>query len=337
MYVIDMPLSKSYQIIVQSGLLDNIDDEIKKVYSNKNIYIITDERVANIYLEKVKISLSSFDVKTIIIEGYEKSKSLEVYAKVCEELINLGASRNELLVALGGGVVGDLVGFVASTLYRGMPFIQIPTTLLSQVDSSIGGKTGIDFLGHKNILGVINQPKLVLIDPEVLKTLPLEHLKNGYGEVVKHALIYSKELFDLIKENKLNVTEEIIYRNLLIKRDHVLKDEFDNGERMKLNFGHTFGHIIELEKNKLHGFAVLDGMICAIDYAIDKKILSQDVKDKVLELYKSLEIDYEKIDYKTLLSSVKFDKKNIAQTINLILINEIGSAIIYPVKESDFA
>lgn len=337
MYTIDMPLSKKYQIIIKNGLLDNIDDEIKKVYNNKNIYIITDERVADLYLEKLVNSLSSFDVKTVVIEGFEKSKSLQTYATVCEKLINLGIARGELLIAFGGGVIGDLVGFIASTLYRGVPFIQIPTTLLSQVDSSIGGKTGIDFLEHKNILGVINQPLRVLIDPTVLQTLPIKELKNGFGEVIKHALIYSKDLFELLKLNKLNITEEIIYHNLLIKREFVLKDEYDKNERMKLNFGHTFGHIIELSENKLHGEAVLDGMICAIDFAIAKNILDSSVKNDILELYKLLEIEYQKYDFNTLMPMVKFDKKNIAKTINLILIDKIGNAIIYPVKESEVA
>lgn len=337
MYTIDMPLSNSYQIKIKDNLLNKLDAEIRQVYNNKNIYIITDERVASFYLDKVSNSLKSYTVKSVILEGYEKSKSLEVYSKVCEQLINLGASRGELLIALGGGVIGDLVGFIAATLYRGMPFVQIPTSLLAQVDSSIGGKTGIDFLGHKNILGAFNQPKLVLIDPTVLKTLPLRELKNGYGEMIKHALIYSNDLFDLLEKSNLNVTEEIIYQNLMIKRHFVLSDEFDNNERMKLNFGHTFGHIIELENHKLHGEAVIDGMLCAINYAIDNNILEPIVKGRVLNLYKKLQLDYTEYDYHDFLSKVKYDKKNIAKVVNFILIDKTGNAIIYPVKEDDIA
>ena len=335
MYTIDMMLSKGYQIIIKNNLLDNIDSEIKKVYQNKNVYIITDERVGAIYLQKVEEALSSFSVQSITIKGYEESKSIETYAYLCQRLIELGATRGELLIALGGGVIGDLVGFVASTLYRGMPFVQIPTSLLAQVDSSIGGKTGIDFLGHKNIIGAFNQPILVLIDPTVLSTLPLRELKNGFGEVIKHALISSKDLFDLINFTKLDVSEEIIYRNLLIKKEHVLKDEFDKNERMKLNFGHTFGHIIELKYNRLHGEAVLDGVLCAIDYAIDLNILDKKVKDEVINLYKKLELDYKEYDYYEFLPDFKYDKKNIAKTINLILIDEIGHSLIYPVGESE--
>ena len=335
MYIIDMPLSNKYQIIVENGLINNLDEKIKKVYNNKNIYVITDERVAEKYLAIVCESLESYNVKTIVIEGYEKSKSLECYSKICEQLIQLGATRKEMLVALGGGVIGDLVGFVASTLYRGMPFVQIPTSLLAQVDSSIGGKTGIDFMGHKNIIGAFNQPKLVLIDPEVLSTLPIRELKNGFAEMIKHALIASPELFNLLLENKLNVTEEVIYHNLMIKRQFVLSDEFDNGERMKLNFGHTFGHIIELEENLLHGEAVIDGMLCAIDYAIDLKLIDESVKIKVLKLYKDLGLEYKERSYKTYLVKTKYDKKNIAKTINFILIDKIGNAIIHPVKEDE--
>ena len=335
MYTIDMPLSKGYQIIVKDNLLDDLDSEIRKVYNNKNVYIITDERVASHYLQKICDALRLFNVKHIIIEGYEHSKSLECYAEVCEKLINLGATRGELLIALGGGVIGDLVGFISATLYRGMPFVQIPTSLLAQVDSSIGGKTGIDFLGHKNIIGSFNQPKLVLIDPTVLNTLPERELKNGFGEVIKHALISSPELFDLISVNKLNVTEEVIYHNLMIKRKFVLADEFDNNERMKLNFGHTFGHIIELEENLLHGEAVVDGMLCAIDFAIDLDLIDRNIKDIVLSLYQKLGLHYTQRDYKKYLPSVKFDKKNIAKMVNFILIDKIGNALIYPVKEDE--
>lgn len=335
MYIIDMPLSNGYQIIVKDNLLNDLDAEIKKVYNNKNIYIITDKRVASHYLKRVCDALYSYDVKYIIIEGYEQSKSLKCYAEVCEELINLGASRGELLIALGGGVIGDLVGFISATLYRGMPFIQIPTSLLAQVDSSIGGKTGIDFLGHKNIIGSFNQPKMVLIDPTVLKTLPIRELKNGFGEVIKHSLIYSSELFELINDNKLEVTEEIIYHNLMIKRKFVIEDEYDHNERMKLNFGHTFGHVIEMEENLLHGEAVIDGILCAINYAIDLNLIDDSVKEKVVSLYQQLDLNFTERDYKKYLPKVKFDKKNIAKVINFILIDRIGNAVIHQVKEGD--
>lgn len=332
MYTINMPLSTPYDIIISNNISEYLDKEIQKVYKNKNIYIITDERVGRLYLDMISNSLQSFNVKSIVIEGYEASKSLNMYSYLCEKLINLGATRGELLIALGGGVIGDLVGFVAATLYRGMPFVQIPTSLLAQVDSSIGGKTGIDFIGHKNILGAFKQPELVLIDPLFLTTLPIRELKNGYAEMIKHAFISSPKLLGLLNEFGLTVTEEIIYENLLIKASHVISDEFDRGKRMKLNFGHTFGHIVELKNNSLHGEAVIDGMLCAVNYSIDLGLISNDVKEELISLYKKLELDYHEYDYHEFLSDVKYDKKNIAETINFILIEEIGKAIIYPVK-----
>ena len=183
MYRFKMPLSTPYDIVVCEKINTYINDEIKRVYKNKKIYIITDVRVGTLYLNMIEESLKDFEVKSIQIEGYESSKSLETYAYLCEKLIELGATRDELLIALGGGVIGDLVGFVSATLYRGMPFVQIPTSLLAQVDSSIGGKTGVDFLNHKNILGAFKQPILVLIDPLFLNTLPVRELKNGYADV----------------------------------------------------------------------------------------------------------------------------------------------------------
>ena len=206
MYTIDMMLSKGYQIIIKNDLLDDIDSEIKKVYQNKNVYIITDERVGTIYLKKVEEALSSFSVQSITIKGYEESKSIETYAYLCQRLIELGATRGELLIALGGGVIGDLVGFVASTLYRGMPFVQIPTSLLAQVDSSIGGKTGIDFLGHKNIIGAFNQPILFKV---MRKAKPKKRVV--LPDPVFSDVRVTKFVNHLMYDGKKSVAEKIIY------------------------------------------------------------------------------------------------------------------------------
>ena len=184
-------------------------------------------------------------------------------------------------------------------------------------------------MGHKNIIGAFYQPKLVLIDTLLLKTLPLRQLKNGYGEIIKHALISSQELFDLIKKNKLNITDEIIYKNLLIKANKVIEDEKDNNERQKLNFGHTFGHIIELkELDLLHGEAVLSGILAILDYEIDLGYDVKNIKKEVLSLYKELELNYKEYDYKTLLDEVKFDKKNFSGNVNFIFIDKIGNSFI---------
>lgn len=335
MYKLEMNVSQPYNIYIEEGLLDKLEHYLKSIYQQKNIYIITDERVGSLYLKKLINSLKEYQVFSVVIRGYEESKSIETYSDICEKLISLGITRGDLLIALGGGVIGDITGFVAGTLYRGIKYIQIPTSLLAQVDSSIGGKTGIDFMGHKNILGVFNQPQMVLIDPSVLKTLPLEHLKNGYGEMIKHALIGSPKLFDLLASSK-TITEEIIYENLLVKKHHVMMDEFDKGERMKLNFGHTFGHIIELENNLLHGEAVLSGILCSLDFAERLGFDIVNIKEKTLQLYQKYDLKYLYVDYRTLKEKLRFDKKNFSGTINFILVNEIGKSFIYPVKESDF-
>lgn len=334
MYQITMDLSSPYKIYIENGIIDKIDEYLKEIYHYKNIYIITDERVAKHYLEHIEKKLVSFNVHSIVIKGNEESKSLAVYEEVCSQLIDLGISRNEMLIALGGGVIGDLVGFISATLYRGVPFIQVPTTLLAQVDSSIGGKTGINFKEHKNILGSFNQPKMVLIDPLVLKTLPIEHLKNGYGEMIKHALIGSPKLFSLLEENS-SITEEIIYENLLVKKRHVIADEFDKGERMKLNFGHTFGHIIELKHHLLHGEAVLSGMLAAFDFSNKVGFDTTELKEKVLKLYKKYDLRYEMVSIKGLANEIRFDKKNLAGTINFIFVAELGKSFIYQIKEDE--
>lgn len=334
MYKLTMNLSNKYDIVIENGILDKAQEYIEQIYSQKNVYIVTDERVAEIYLERLTANLSKFNVKSVIIKGYEESKSLAGYEEVVNKLLALGICRNELLIALGGGVIGDLVGFVAATLFRGIGFIQIPTTLLAQVDSSIGGKTGIDFQNHKNILGCFKQPSLVLIDPNVLKTLPVCELKSGYGEMIKHALIGSLKLWDLLI-NGDEITEEVIYENLLVKQRCVEADEYDNFERMKLNFGHTFGHVIELKDNLLHGEAVLSGMLCSLDFGSHLKLTSEDIKQDILKLYQRYNLKYVVYNYRELASEIHYDKKNLAGVVNFVLLRKIGDAIIYPVKEEN--
>lgn len=329
-----MHTKEPYQIIINNGLLDQMDDYVKKIYAGKNIFIISDERVASFYLEKAIKALKSYEVQAVVIKGYEEAKSLETYKEIITELLKEGIHRGDLIIALGGGVIGDLAGFVAATIFRGTPFIQVPTSLLAMVDSSIGGKTGIDFLGNKNMIGAFNQPKLVLIDPTVLKTLPERQMKNGYGEIIKHALIESDCLFNAISQN-MDIDEDIIYQNLMIKKEYVEEDEFDKNLRMKLNFGHTFGHVLEMEHNLLHGEAVLSGMLCAIDLGIALKLTDSKVKEEVLNLYKKLGLNYIEVNFMEVLPFINMDKKNINGKINFILINKIGKSFIFSMKEEE--
>ena len=302
----------SYDIIIENNLLENINAYVKNVYKNKKIFIITDDKVAPLYLDKVLNALKKdFLVDYVIIKNGEASKNLETYAYVCEKLIEKGVKRQEALIALGGGVIGDLTGFVASSLYRGIPYIGVPTSLLADMDSSIGGKTGIDFAGRKNILGAFKQPLAVLIDPKTFETLDKREFNNGMGELIKHGAIGNKKLLEL------------------------LKDHPDIDERMLLNFGHTFGHAIELKYGYKHGEAVAIGMLMALKMGIDLKITNPNCYQTIYDILKLYDLPLDEYDYHDYLKDILYDKKNIAGTVNFIFLKEIGSSIIYKISESE--
>ena len=325
----------SYDIFIENGLIDRASEYIKNVYKNKKVYIITDSNVEKLYLNQVMKSLEKdFIVDYVVIPAGEESKCLSVYSNVIEELIKKDIRRNELLLALGGGVIGDLVGFIASTLYRGLPYVSIPTSLLSQMDSSIGGKTGIDFYNRKNIIGCFKQPSLVLIDPLTHKTLEKREFNNGMGELIKHAVIGNNVLFNKLL-NKAIIDEDIIYESLSVKKRVVEVDPFDQGMRMLLNFGHTFGHSIELKMNLKHGEAVAVGMLMAIKFGIDLGLTDSLIYDQVKEVLDLYELPSYEVNYKEYLSETMYDKKNLAGTINFVLVNKIGEAFIHKVKEDD--
>lgn len=324
-----------YDIIIEDDLLCRLSFYIKEVYHGDKIFIVTDETVASIYLDKIKLELQkTFDISCVKIRAGEESKCLECYADVCSNLLDLGIRRNHLLLALGGGVVGDLTGFVASTLYRGIPYISVPTTLLSQIDSSIGGKTGIDFHGKKNIIGAFKQPLRVLIDPQTLKTLEKEELNNGMGELIKHACIGDKELLEKLQQHPA-INEEIILQSLIVKKKVVELDEFDQKERMSLNFGHTFGHIIEMKYHYRHGEAVAIGMLMASKLGIDLGITSTKVFEVLEDILKGYELPTICYPYEDFLKEVIYDKKNLAGTVNFIFVSNLGEYIIYQIDEKE--
>lgn len=322
----------SYNIFIEDDILFHLSFYIKEVYQNKKIYIITDDNVEKLYLETVMSSLKDYEVESVVVPYGEASKSIEVYTKVVKELLDKDIRRNELLLALGGGVIGDLTGFVASTLYRGLPYVSVPTSLLSQMDSSIGGKTGIDFYERKNILGCFKQPKLVLIDPKTLRTLSKREWNNGMGELIKHAAIGNKKLFEMLK-NKPEINEEIICQSLSVKQDVVQKDEFDTKERMLLNFGHTFGHAIELKQGLKHGEAVALGMLMVIRFGMDLGLTEESCYTELKEIIKLYELPFDEPNYKEYLLEIAKDKKNLAGKINMVLLSKIGQAFLYPVEE----
>lgn len=332
-----------YDIIIEKGLIKNIGNEIKKIYTNRKIVIITDININRIYGCTVKNSLLFHDYEPnfIVIEPGEKSKSIEELIKIYNNLISFNITRGDMIIALGGGVVGDLAGFAAATYLRGVNYIQIPTSLLAQIDSSIGGKVAVNLEQGKNLIGNFYQPKRVIIDPDVLYTLPSRFIKDGLGETIKYACIKDAVLFETLmniksKQTLLDNIEEIIYKCCTIKKEIVEHDEKDNGERMILNFGHTFGHAIEKYFNYekfTHGEAVALGMYYITRKSESLSCTEANVSEKIRELLVKFNIQYDllDLDMNKIKKYILRDKKNISNHINLILLKKIGQSYIHKI------
>lgn len=338
--------SKSYDIFIDNGLIQRLGIEIRKTHNGNRIAVITDENLNEQYGTDLKKRLedSDFDIKLIIIKPGEESKSFHVLQYVYSELVKFNITRKDLIIAFGGGVVGDLGGFAAATFLRGVKLIQIPTSLLAQVDSSIGGKVAVDLPEGKNLAGAFYQPEAVFIDPSLLRTLPMEYLQDGLAEVIKYGAIRDRQLFHRLLKYKdydelMDEMEYIIYTCCSIKRDIVERDEKDTGERMILNFGHTIGHVIEKYfnfKDYTHGRAIAVGMY-NISFrgerqGYTKEGTSRLIKD-ILEKY-SLPYRMPIMDEKEVIGIISTDKKNEGGFTNFIFLYEIGSAYIKPVEKS---
>lgn len=326
--------SSSYDIIIEEGVLEKAEKYIKEVYKNKKIYIITDANVFPLYCEKLVESLPSYSVKAFVINPGEESKSIMTYLDLMRQLIAANIRRDELLIALGGGVVGDLTGFIAATLYRGIPYVQIPTSLLSQMDSSIGGKTGIDYAGRKNIIGAFKQPERVLIDPLTIDTLPKEEIRSGMGELIKHGCIGNVKLLEELEKSDA-ITEDIIALSLSVKKELVELDPFDRKERMYLNFGHTFGHIIEMKEHLRHGEAVAKGMLMALQLGIDLGVTEEYTYKALESILKRYGFDVSVPNYRPLLRDTIYDKKNLAGKLRFIFIKDFGEVFMQEFNEED--
>ncbi|WDV44336.1 3-dehydroquinate synthase [Clostridiaceae bacterium M8S5] len=338
---------KQYSIIIEKGILKNIGNEIKKIYNNRKIAIITDSNVEKLYGEEMINSLTNhdFETKTIVIQPGEKSKSLDIATNIYKELLDFEISRGDMIIAFGGGVVGDLAGFVSSTLLRGIPFIQVPTSLLAQIDSSVGGKVAVNLLEGKNLVGSFYHPEVVFIDPEVLKTLDKRFLYDGMAEVIKYGCIRDEELFNKLmkikgEEELFNNMEEIIQNCCLIKRDIVERDEKDDGERMLLNFGHTLGHAIEkyYDYNKYtHGEAVAIGMYNITKKSEDMGMTIEGTTKLLEEIIKKFNLSYEmpEMDNEILAKTIGLDKKNKGDSLNIILLKQIGESFIKKISKND--
>lgn len=324
-----------YNIYIENNF-ENLQKYIKKIgKSYTKIYIITDENVEKLYIKNI---LKIFKNKNIfVIQSGEKSKNINIVQYIYEDMLTKRIDRKSLLIGLGGGVVGDIAGFVASTYMRGIDFLQIPTTLLAQVDSSVGGKVGIDFLDKKNIIGTFYNPVFVYININVLKSLPICQIENGLFEVLKYGYILDKKYLqymnkyaEKIRKYDTDILAKIVYEACAMKSKIVSIDEREIGIRKILNFGHTFGHAIETETkfSILHGHAVGIGMLASLYISLKRGY----IKEPDMEYIKSIIMHtnaYEKIniDIKNVYNFMKYDKKNENEKISIILIKKIGEAI----------
>tara|TARA_B100000749_G_C18419941_1_gene463023 strand:+ start:548 stop:1660 length:1113 start_codon:yes stop_codon:yes gene_type:complete len=335
--------SKSYPIYFGNNILHNTGKLIKKnLPTVRKICIIADNKLPKILLIKLIKSLKKYDLKLYKLSANEKTKSLKVASKIIEYLLINNFNRSDCVIAFGGGIFGDLSAFVSNLTKRGTKFINIPTTLLAQVDASIGGKTGINSNQGKNLIGTYYQPDFVLSDVSALKSLPQRETISGYGEILKHSLILDKKFFLwLVKNGKKIISKKnnailikAIFKSCKIKSTIVYKDEKEKNLRMILNFGHTFAHGFEATKNfsrKLnHGEAVILGMIIASDLSYKKKLLTRKDLLSIKKHYNNLKllINIKKIFKKSEINKIvyfmKKDKKNVDEKINLILLKKIG-------------
>ena len=322
---------KKYQIVIRTGILERFHKVISSDFKDINkIVLVSNDRIYPLYKEKLQKMLKACKVpfEIVIIKDGEKYKSLESTQYIYGKLVNLNFHRNDLIVAFGGGVIGDLAGFVASTFHRGTKLLQFPTTIIGQVDSSIGGKVVVNFDEIKNVIGCFYQPDMVLIDPGLLKTLDETQIINGLAEIVKYGIIFNRNILKVLDENISGLADErlfelvksssftdLIYECCKIKAKVIEKDEFDTGNRNLLNFGHTIGHAIE-KVSKLetinHGMAVALGMIVALDISENLNILKNGFKDDFLQLYEKLKLPFKipaNLNAEDIISALKFDKK----------------------------
>lgn len=310
---LNLPVN-GYDIVIERGCINKAGEYLNL---KRNVLIVSDDGVP---FEYVKTVLDQCEKgHYLILEQGEKNKNLDSYALILKTLCDLSFNRKDCVVALGGGVVGDLSGFAASTYMRGIDFYNIPTTSLSELDSSIGGKTAIDFNGLKNIVGSFYQPKKVLIDSDTLKSLDPRQLNNGLVEGLKMACNFDEETFNIFLEGDIyeNI-DTIIYKSLMIKKEVVEKDEKEQGLRKVLNFGHTVGHGIEVSsKDVLHGESVAWGMLV---------MSSKEVREKLLSIYPKLNIRTDiDIDVKAVMSALRHDKKGLGDGVECVLCNKVGT------------
>lgn len=334
---------RSYPIFIEPGALGK-KDMLAPYIVGKQAMIVTNETIAPLYLKKLQAALP-FEADVVVLPDGEQYKNLDHLNMIFTALIEKRHSRNTTLIALGGGVIGDMTGYAAASYQRGVNFIQVPTTLLSQVDSSVGGKTGVNHPLGKNMIGAFKQPQAVLIDPEVFRTLPERELSAGMAEVIKYGFIYDSEFFDWLESNAskmmsldLDACSYAIQRSCEIKADVVAKDETEQGIRAWLNLGHTFGHAIEAHMgygNWLHGEAVAAGTMQALDLSHRLGWIDAEVVARGEALFRQCQLPVKPpaMSRDEFLKYMAVDKKVIDGTLRLVLLEKLGQATV----TSDFS
>ena len=336
MKTVHVNASRSYDVLIGSGLLADLGHHAAAMKKVNKVCIVSDQNVWPLYGEIAKESLSSVGLEIVefVFSAGEEQKNAETYLQLLNFLAENQLTRSDLIVALGGGVVGDLAGFAAATYLRGISFLQVPTTLLAMVDSSVGGKTAIDLSVGKNLGGAFYQPSLVLCDTDCLKSLPVDIFRDGCAEVIKYGMLYDPALFAHLAETGLDFDQEaVISRCVELKRNVVAEDEFDTGARMKLNLGHTFGHAVEAQSRFeiAHGKGVAIGMAIVSRAGAAYGICEESAKDAIIEILEKFDLPCScDFSAESLYLAALSDKKRSGGTVNLIIPERIGFCRIAP-------
>lgn len=340
MITVPVKASKEYRILIGQGLLNDAGTYLRAVCDCETVLLVCGDTVSNLYAGTVQASLerAGYQVNSFVYPHGEQSKTAKTYISLLNTLAENGLTRADCIVALGGGVTGDLAGFAAATYQRGIPYVQMPTTLLAAVDSSVGGKTAIDLPAGKNLVGAFYQPHLVLCDYDTLNTLPDEIFTDGCAEVIKYGIIWAKSLFEQLKQPIRPQIEDIIRQCVSIKRDIVQQDEFDSGLRGILNFGHTIGHAIEACSDFAvpHGSAVAIGMALISKAAYLAGICQKDCVDEIYGILRQYGLPTQtEYSPNALLNAMLSDKKRAGTNITLVLPEEIGKCRLEKLSVED--
>ena len=334
--------TKSYEVLIAPGLIAGAGEHIKTIAPKaQRIAVISDDNVEPVYGAKLRESLerAGYDIIMYVLPNGEQSKNGLSYLAILSFLAENQLTRSDLLIALGGGMVGDIAAFSAATYLRGIKYVQIPTSLLAMVDSSVGGKTAIDLPAGKNLAGAFCQPELVLIDTDALNTLPEDILRDGCAEVAKYGVLGDPKLLDDLIEKGLDFDrEDIIFRSVSMKRDYVCADEFDTGERRKLNLGHTLGHAVEKHSDFAlsHGKSVAIGLACVARAAAKAGYCDCSVPEKTLAALEKLGLPtVSDTDIDVLMPAMLSDKKRAGSLVHVIVPERIGSCTIVPMSADE--